>query len=378
MTGTSLPPLELHDLLRSLAEKKRRIVVISLVTLVIALSLALWRPTQYSASVLLQVHHTQENSLGSVTGTGDPDNLINEPVSLQMSLIRSRFILGPVIQSLGLSTAHDKKIRIRSLSPARLPESELVEKLRARLIVKDMTGLSENFPNKPTVLQLSLTGSDPKEIVQLVNTIAKMTQRKDAERKTIAAKKTLDFLNHQLRVVQAELKQSEASLNQYRLASSRIDTKLQTQHLLSRLSDIDQKLEASRLKQLDLSQQYTALHPFVIAVNQQQAALQKQREALFVQIRKMTEADEVADDLAREVTAKNNLYMTLLNRIHTQQVVAAGIVSDVGILSLATYAETLLPRHLTTIGIMALIAGLLLGSFSVLLAKLFHQIRASD
>lgn len=369
MAGNALGSLELQALLRTLHEKRRLILLVALFTLIASLLVAFLRPPRYTASVLLQVHHKRESSLGALNQAGDSvrSALTDEPVSVQMSLIRSRFILGPVIQSLQKSSVH------RGLA-----ESQQVEKLRSRLLVRDLTGLSENYPDKPAILQLTLIGTRPDEVMQTVNAIAKMTQERDRQRRKSEAGKTLNFLDHELKVVQAELQHAEDSLNQYRLAHGKMDAKLETQHLLARLSDIDQKLESARLKSLELSQQYTSLHPYVIAMTQKQAALNAQRKMLLDEIRKMTATDQVADNLAREVSVKKDLYMTLLNQIHAEQVVAAGIVSDIGILSPATYSEVLLPPHIVLVGLAGGMAGLMLGCFGVLAWRISRYLHAGS
>lgn len=443
--------LDLRILWQNLLEKRIFIIGCGLLTLSLAMAYSLVKPTQYQATVLLQVHHKQESSLGSINDSNQPsatDSLAQEPVSVQIALIRSKFILSPVIQALGLDikVTPEKKhffnlfpplknaLQISELQvPAKylnkrlillidrpnhfrlygprkkflleaeagqglasadlfsikvdkaiaepgsrfslikLPESKQINQIRSRLLITDLSGSSEGSSDKVSILQLMLTGINPEEVIQIINKIALVTQQKDTERKSLEAKKTLEFLYQQLPIILASLKEAEAKLNLYRSNSGKIDIKLQTQYLFTHLSDIDKQLGSIRLKKMDMSQQFTSHHPFIISLNQKYKELEKQRKVILNQIKKLPATDQVATNLARDVTVKNNLYLHLLSKIHEQQVITAGIVSDIGILSLATFPDIPLPLKLSIVGFASLFIGLLLGCLGVAVWQMFNQ-----
>jgi len=361
-----LPPPGLQDLFQTLASKKKQIAAIALLISALSVFAALIKPSEYKAAVLLQIHHSEGNSLGAIAGTPDDSthpNVTSEPLSAQISLIRSKFILEAVVKSgndAGLTAVTDL--------------SGQINRLRAHLTVTDLTGLAENFPDKPAVIQLSLTGKDPGETMQTVNTIAEITRKKDLERKTNEARRTLDFFYQQLALSQEALRQAEESLNNSRIEGSKIDAKVQTQNLLGRLSDTDRKIEATHLKKMELSQRYTLQHPFIMALVKQEAELRRQRKDIYDQLKKMIVTDHVSDSLKRQAEAKKNLYMTLLNKIHLQRVITAGIVSDIRILSPATFSETVRPLKPQLAGIFGLIVGTVLGGLWVLFQKSFKTV----
>lgn len=447
--------VDLRMLLHSLLEKKWLILGISIFTFILAMVYVLLKPTKYQATVLLQVYHKHDSSLGAITDTNQPsssDKLTDEPISVQIALIRSKFILGPVIKSLGLDilvkpyqksslnffshsnngiqiselevpvkylnkrlylkvdkTNHYRlyapnqklllegnvgqlvtsknlfSIKVDNINAAnsseflviKRPESEIINQVHSHLLITDLSGSVDNQTNKVGILQLSLIGDNPDKTMQMINKIALITQLKDTERKSLEAKKTLEFLYQQLPIIEDSLKTAEAKLNEYRSTSGKIDIKLQTQYLLTHLSDIDKQLESIRLKKMDLSQKFTIYHPFIITLNQKHKELNKQRDEILDQIKKLPAADQVAASLTRDVNVKNNLYMILLNKIHEQQVITAGIVSDVRILSLATFPDMPLPIKLTIIGFASLSIGLILGCLGVLVWQMFRR-RISD
>jgi len=418
MTSSPLVPklevnyVDLQLLLANLLAKKWLILGMGLMTVCLATVYSLVKPTKYQATVLLQIHHKQENSLGSMNeALQQATTAAEEPISMQMALIRSKFILGPVIKALGLDIQilPQKKfffglfkqpenelqiselqvpprflkkpllllvdqpdhyrlyaakklvlegnsgeliaannlfaLKIAKLSAPpgarfilrKLPESEVINQLRSHLIISDLSGTEGSSLNKVGILQLLLSGTNAQKTIDIINKIALITELKDRERKSLEAKKTLEFLYQQLPIIQASLKEAEEKLNSYRSTSGKIDIKLQTQYLFTHLSEVDKQLELIRFKKIDMAQQYTAHHPFLITLNQKQIELQKQHDAIIEQIKNLPATDQIAANLSRDVDVKNNLYMALLHKIHEQQVITAGIVSDIGILALATF-----------------------------------------
>ena len=434
---------DLPSLFFTLLEKKWLLLGIGFLTSVLACSYVLIKPAKYQATVLLEVHHKAENSLGSVADQGEhsrSESVNEEPISLQVALIYSKFILEPVIRSLGLDheilpAKNSSQIQISYLqvpekflkkrlildinqpnhfrlrSPTqqillegssnqlinhqgfsikidkieatprsqfflvKKPESEIIQKIRSHLVVTDLSNSTEGSLKKAGLLQLMVKGDHPDKIIQLINQIAWFTQVKDKERKSLEAKKTLEFLYQQLPLVQASLKTAEAQLNEYRSTSGKIDLKLQTEYLLTHLSDIDKQLEAARLKEMDLFQLYTPQHPFVIALKQKIQTLTKQRQEMMSQIKKLPAADQMAANFYREVNVNNHLYTALLHKIHEQQVITAGIVSDIGILSLATFADQSFRPNWFIIFCSSFIIGMMVGSLGIVFWQIFSRPR---
>lgn len=434
--------LDLRALLPTLVERKWVLLVICLLTLCFASFYVLFKPTKYQATVLLEVHHKLENSLGTLANNGQhqgSEDFYEEPISIQIALIYSKFILEPVIRSLGL----DLEIQAQSVAPTEIkiyhfqvpekflkkrllldidkpnhyllrapsneillegyvnqlsigngfsvkinklvavsgskffitkkPESEIINKIRSNLVITDLSNSTEGGQKKAGILQLMMKGDNPEKLIPLINKIALFTQLKDKERKSLEAKKTLEFLDQQLPIVQASLKSAEMKLNEYRSTSGKIDIKLQTEYLLTHLSDLNKQLEVTRLKKMDMFQQYTSKHPFIISLDQKISEMERQRQEVLSQIKKLPAADQIAANLSREVNVKNALYTNLLHKIHEQQVVTAGIVSDIGILSLATFADKPLKPNWLIIILSSLFLGLILGSLGLIFWQIFTR-----
>ncbi len=430
--------MDLQVLFQSLLDNKWLIISITLSICILTMTYVTFKPRQYQATVLLQIHHKQQNSLGSIADSNKQSNSINsveEPISFQIALIRSKFILQSVIKSLGLDIYYNQnKILISELEVPvkylnkklnlmiddhnryrlfnlkkelllegnvgqllsnkkgfsikidaintragsqfyikKLYESDVINQIRSHLTITDLSVSGENTPKMAALLQLSFSGKDLEKIIKTINQIALVTQQKDLERKSLESKNTLEFLYHQLPIVQASLNEAEEKLNLYRTKNGKIDIKLQTQYLLNHLREIDEELEATQLKKMDMSQQYTSYHPFIISLNQKHKELVKRHDEILTQIKKLPSEDQVAVNLARDMNVKNNLYTLLLNKIHEQEVINAGIVSDIRILSFATFPDMPFAIKMTVIGFSSLFIGLILSCLAVLIYQIFRR-----
>lgn len=252
-------------------------------------------------------------------------------------------------------------------------ESEVLNKILANLTITDLSNSNENNSNKIGLLQISLTGNDPKLITAILNKIADITQQKNTERKSLQVEKSLIFLNQQLAIVNKSLQEAESKLNQYRSTTGQVDIKLQTHYLMTHLSDIDKQLQELRLKKSNLLQQYTSNYPFVHSVIENINELEKLRTEVYSQLKKLPAADQASTAIYRDIKVKNNLYMALLNQIHELEVVKAGIISDVHVLVPATIPEMPIPIRLHIIGISSLLFGLMLGCMFVLGLKIISR-----
>ncbi|MDX1901442.1 MAG: Wzz/FepE/Etk N-terminal domain-containing protein [Gammaproteobacteria bacterium] len=346
---------DIDYLLKYLSEHKWHILFAAILTCVIAMSYTLFSPTEYKASVILQIHHESDNSLGSFSQTADSDSI--EPISSQIALIKSDFILAPVIQSLG-SNVHIEKA---------------IAKLRSRLTIIDLTGLAGNFPNKPGLLQITLTEKNPQQVIQWINQIARVTREKDIERKSLAASTKLIFLHQELPLLKKSLKQSEVALNQFRLHNGKIDIQSQKKLFSDALSDTEKQIQSSETKLTELSQQYTQYYPEVIRLKNKIQSLQNKRDLLTNQINSLSEKNQIEANLISDIKVKNSLYVSLLNQIHAFEVIQAGITSDIGILSPATFSEKAHPLKLPLIAIASLLVGAFFGILFVLAKRIFSS-----
>jgi tyrosine-protein kinase Etk/Wzc len=417
--------LELHTITKFLLEKKWQIILISLIFLSLFFAYAYSRPIVYQGSLLLRVqnHHEIFKKIDQT--------IADESIATQISLIRSKVILEPVITQLNLDLNitpknnlevkefiipdrfYKKKINVeidnsghftlstnkkvlltgeikhkviangftvllnaRTLpftgSLVKYPRKDILNQLRNRITVNDLSASLESMSPTPAILQLVLNDKDGENLTQILNAIATEAKSKDTERKIFQADKWLHFLNQQLPIVQNNLYQAESKLIKYRDKSGKIDVKLQTQYFLTQLTDLDKQLSDVRIKKMNMLEQYTPYHPFLIALTQNEKELQHQREVVSAELKKLPASDQTTIHLERDLDVKKDLYFNLLSQIHELEILKEGIVSDINILSKATI-DAATSKNFTFIIIGGFIISFLISIVLNVLFRLFNN-----
>lgn len=243
--------------------------------------------------------------------------------------------------------------------------------IASQLQITDLGDL--NQLNKTGVLQMSLTGPDPQRIVDLVNAIAVSAQEKDRERKSSEVAKTLEFLEKQLPLVSSALDSVEAELTLYRQKTGTIDLTLRSKLILGQLANIQKNIEKITLNRLILLQKLTPIHPIILGLNEEKAALQKEIESLERQLQELPASDQTAVKLMRDIKVKGQLYFLLLHKIQELHVAKEGTISDIRILSLATIPNSSLPVGRLSILLTWILFGVVLGIGIVVVRKWLHR-----
>ncbi len=221
------------------------------------------------------------------------------------------------------------------------------------------------------VLAATLKGDNPLKLIAILNQIAETAQVKDAEKKAQEAAQTLSFLNYQLPITKKELEEAELRLNRYRAKSGKIDLKLQAQFLLQQLADISKKEGELRIGRIQMAQQYTKAHPEMQAMDAQFAALEREEKRLRKELKTLPASDQLAVNLTRDVKVRQALYKVLLQKIQELQVLKAGTVSSLRILTKAKLPDAPLPSKKPVICLASAMLGVLFACMMVFLRKLF-------
>lgn len=444
--------IDLSAIFNQLLEYRWLILLVILCTFSLGVLYSSRQIPQYQSDVLLQIESGQPG-LGQA-GAMAQQFMFRSPAgdatSTQIALMQSRFVLEPVVKSLGLDISatpkrglwarfmdsSKKTIQVKSFvvphsqinksfellfdSPTHITLSNSAKQLILQgeigstltntdktirlkidnikapigtkfslvkhsdaLIVKSLASklkideAGSKTRQNTGILALSLSGADPKTVITTLNAIAKISQVKDAQKKSQEAAQTLTFLYHQLPITKGALEKAESALNQYRAKSGKIDIKLQTQFLLNQLADLDKQLSVLRINKIDMLQRYTTEHPLLMALDTQTKALESQRNQLEQGLKKLPAADQIAVNLMREVGVKKTLYLVLLGKIQELEVVKAGTVSSVHILSYAKLPDAPLPGKRAMIYMGSILLGLMLSVMIIVGRKLISP-RVND
>jgi tyrosine-protein kinase Etk/Wzc len=224
------------------------------------------------------------------------------------------------------------------------------DELRRRLTVSERG-------EQTGILELSLEGTDNEQTAATLSAIANIYLRQNVERRSVEAANSLEFINNQLPELKAQVETAEQALNNFRVKQGAVDLSLETQGLLEQLTEVEGKLSEIQLERVERSQLFTAEHPSMVVLDEQQRELERTREGLAEQIRGLPDAEQNALRLTRDSRVSNELYTLLLNRVQELRVVRAGTVGNVRIIDAAFVPRIpVKPRKALIVGI-----GLLLG-----------------
>lgn len=437
--------LSLMDVLYQAMQNRWIIASVFIFCLIIsAVMIYIEKPT-YESKLLLQIDSVKNNVTQDLVSQLSNQSSLNEFASTQISLIRSRFVLEPVIEKLGLNIYYEPDLSWKkkffktqnynySVNYFKVPNYDLNKSFKiffdrsehlklvddsGKIILEGKVGQlitnqlgykikinHANFiPNEAFfikkfsslnaldellahlkiqqmgdrgmlntgILELSLQGHDVKQIVNTLNEIALEAVRRDVKKKSQEAAKTLEFLYYQLPITKNHLQDSEQKLNNYRAQSGKIDIKVQTQFLLQKLVSLDNELDRLKLKKMSMLAYYTKKHPKIINLEERIQGIQKQRLKLETILKALPASDQIAMNLMRDVNVKKMLYMKLLNKIQELEVIKAGTISNVHILTKASEPQLPLPSHAKAYLLLALIFATLISTVIILIKNIFYN-----
>lgn len=211
---------------------------------------------------------------------------------------------------------------------------------RFTLVKTDRVGQVETLQQQLTVvelgeqtgvIELSLTGSNPRKVAEILNTIAAVYLRQDVERRSAEAEQTLKFLQEQMPEIRATVETAETKLSEYRSRVGAVDLSIEAQELVTQLSAVQAELSQLQFQQAELRQRYTPRHPTMLALEEKFSRLRAERDRLDVQLRQLPSREQDSVRLLRDARASNELYMLLLNKAQEIKVAKAGTVGNVRI-----------------------------------------------
>ncbi len=218
---------------------------------------------------------------------------------------------------------------------------------------------------KSGILELSLLGKDPEQMVVILDDIENTYVRQNVERRSAEAEKTLKFLETQLPALKTQLDNAEAAYNSYRQSRGSLDLDMETQGILKLLVDADDAAIKLQMQNDELRQLFKAEHPRMEALKDQMDRVRARRDQVLAQVQRLPETQQTVLRLARDVEVSKNLYTDLLNTAQQLRVTKAGTVGDVRVIDTAAVGRK--PVSLGPLAVLgvALLLGLLVSMVAI-------------
>ncbi len=236
----------------------------------------------------------------------------------------------------------------------KLPIDDAVQALRSELAAREKG-------RKTGIVQLELTGPDPVRLTRTLDAVATAYVRRNVERRSEEARRTLDFVETQLPEIRSRLEAAEQALNVYRSRHGSFDVSLEAKAAIDRSAEIERGMAELEFQETEAHQRFTDSHPVAVVLRQKREQLVADREALNSRLKALPEKDLQSIRLTRDVTVANELYVLLLNKAQELRIAKSGTIGNVWIVDHALFPRRkYAPRGLLDV-LLGTIAGAALG-----------------
>ncbi|WAL80246.1 polysaccharide biosynthesis tyrosine autokinase [Shewanella sp. DAU305] len=266
-------------------------------------------------------------------------------------------------------------LTVRSLHARPGTEFILERKDRLNTILDLQEALGAGEKGKDSgIVNLSLESDKPGYAEQVLDKVAAIYVRRNVERNSAEAQKSLEFLEVQLPEIKKQLEFAEQRFNDYQIKRQSINITLETQGVLEQVVKLETQLQELELKRLEMGLKFKKDHPAFQGLVQQISAVKEQRKQLVGEVGNLPETQQELLRLKRDVEVSNQIYTMLLGKVQELDIVRAGTVGNVRIIDSAEVntSKPVKPKK-ALIVILATMLGGLFAVAIVLVQKAMHR-----
>ena len=266
-------------------------------------------------------------------------------------------------------------LTVRSLNARVGTEFKLIRKDRLNTILELQNAIAASEKGKDSgIINLSLQHESANYAEKVLDKVAAIYVRRNVERNSAEAQKSLEFLEVQLPEVKKQLELAEQRFNDYQIKRQSINITLETQGVLEQVVDLETKLQELELKRLELNRKFKESHPTYQGVLEQIEAVEKQKDNLVGEVGNLPETQQELLRLKRDVEVSNEIYTLLLSKTQELDIVRAGTVGNVRIIDKAEVnnSKPVKPKKVFVVVMVTLLGGFLAVAI-VLIQKAMHR-----
>ncbi|MEI8654094.1 polysaccharide biosynthesis tyrosine autokinase [Pseudoalteromonas sp. Hal273] len=266
-------------------------------------------------------------------------------------------------------------LTIRTLNARPGTKFTITRKDRLNTILDLQTAIGASEKGKDSgIINLSLQSTKPSYAEEVLDKVAAIYVRRNVERNSAEAQKSLEFLEVQLPEIKKQLEYAEQRFNDYQIKRQSINITLETQGVLEQVVKLETKLQELNLKRLDIGRKFKKDHPSYQGILEQIEAVESQKQELVGEVGNLPETQQELLRLKRDVEVSNQIYTLLLSKTQELDIVRAGTVGNVRIIDYAEVntSKPVKPKK-ALIVVMATMLGGMLAVAIVLIQKAMHK-----
>lgn len=242
----------------------------------------------------------------------------------------------------------------------------IIQDLQDKLIIDEK--------GKPSgVLSMTLDGTDPEKVTNILNAIGAAYVKQNTERKAAEAEKSLGFLEGFLPQLRQQMNESDNKYTAFRDEHGTFNLGTEGTLQLNRSVTMQTQLFELQQKRRELGAQFGPSHPSIQALTRQISALETEIAGLTMHIKALPQLEQNLLNLMRDVKVNGELYASLLNSAQQLRLVKEGKVGNVRMVDTAVPPEQPIKPNRPLVLAIAGLVGLLLGIGLALLRGLMRN-----
>lgn len=256
----------------------------------------------------------------------------------------------------------------RTFKVMRLFDSEAFSDLQQNLTATQLGSSGSSLASSQSgVIQLQLEGGNQYSITKVLNEIADQYMRENIATTAEQAKKSLQFVNSQLPIVNQKFNAAQTKLAEYEEKYGVVNLDAQTQAALQQIATYESQLTQLELTRIGMSQAYKPDFPGYAAIVNQENQIKDQINKLNGQLMQIPKQQQGFVELTRDATVYGQLYQTLLTTAQDLEIQEAGTVGSARIVDHAILPyKPVWPLPIIVIAI-GFVLGLIFGVVAVFL-----------
>ena len=238
-----------------------------------------------------------------------------------------------------------------------------------RLLRINPVTTSRSFYSSGGIISVSINSTDPDQAIKIINKANEIFITKNLLEKSEKATKAISFIDQQLSTIEQVLLFDKDKLNKFQETNTTINYDLETQAILSNLSELQKKLTSLELEEAKIGNSYTNENPLFKNLQFQKKVLTDQSKEIERRIKKLPSSQQEYIDLFRKVEISQELQRELLNRKLSYSIMEASTLGNVRVINAAYNKSLVSPKII--FGLVFTFLGFVLGTLISIYRGLF-------
>ena len=281
-------------------------------------------------------------------------------------------LLSDISRQFAITVAKAEAAAGRQFEVVQSPEMSSVGRLASSI------GVSEQG-RQTGILRVSMTAPTPEDATRRLDAVLTAYTRQSVTKNAAEASQSLRFVEEQLPIAEAQVRQAETDLNAFRSEQKSIDLSFETQNLLNEAASLEGQIQELLVRERELGQRFTQNHPIYRQAIENRLSVERRLTDVKRQIEELPETQREVVNLTRTLEVAQSTYLQLLNRAQELRVLQASEIGNVRVVDTAQAGGGPIEPRKSRLMALAGLLGLLAGTGGALLRNwMRHGIDTAD